>query len=681
LSEEVNDFEHDKRAMSKLKKQILGKDAELKRVKAELEQAKSDRPSRPTSIEASISASDVSRISQIQQELDKLQQSFQDFQSNPQAQDDGFVPGDDDDQWSAVPRNAQRGPPSDSGDTIPIYEDDTEALSSTRNLSNEDLARPIHQDEHDAALMGLELASARQAKQSFLRNQGSFRRSLDANEIHFADSPAKRQPELSSPGPKVPLELQRALSKQLKAANARADDAQLALAALEGEVRAVCSTFSDDDTALAGLKAMADHFLSVRLELERLMPGETTLGLHENAKLFPELVRKIQNIMTELSNKNSELQSLNTQKQNLKGNFDHSLHALDKANGKIAELNETIEKMSEEMLESRIRAKKAEERCEERDNDNEKLRESLLKYQNEVKRLESLITTMEAEHRVALSDVQTESMQLRERAGIMEAQVASETTGRRKAEESAVSRLRKIQDLEEKLNDARARAQEVEQQLNGRVTSLTAALVSATEETERLKKLLKKCEKKYRDEVYRGSAVVQELRDEMVKAAMRVTEGSKAHRRKSKVELANYELFSDDVMAETEEDGAQPMTPSSVVRFADYSEVRDLGEEDGESVDDGGENESLERAAVDEDHVPGSVEVARGKKKSVLLTSDLDVTKMSKKGKRRYDSGVGFGDSDVEEDAMLDDSGLATPDLSSDAGMEMDDTNQAQMAF
>lgn len=669
LSEEVNDFEHEQREMARLRKEIQAKDEEAKRLRAELEQSRSKSTS-PRSTKAVDPETASIRINEIESELDQLRRSFQEFHDNPTNFEDEGIGAGSEQPWDDVPRGSSSGPRSEGGDTIQIYEDSIDPFSSTQQLSS----NFAHQDAQDAAIMGLELESARRAKQSLL---GSFSRrtTLDASELHFADSPGKPIAHAPSPMPKVSTDLYTALSKELKAADSRAEDAELALESVEGEIRVLCSAFCDGDSH-AKLTSLANHFRSIRLEFENIMPGESALSLNDNASLLPEIVSKLKGVIAELSEKSTELQNMRAQERTLRGNFDHSLQALEKATAKVKTLEDDVDKMSGEMLEIRIRAKKAEDSRDEARQDNDKLRVAMESYRRDITQLESLIQTMEAEHRVALEDVRNETKSAREE---MEARASAEKLGRQKAEESAVGRLKKIQELEEKLQDAKERAERVGQELEGnveglkrRVGSMSLALQTANEEASRLRKLLKKCEKKYRDEVYRGEELVAKTRADMIKAAAKVIEDGKAHGRKSKVAFANWELESDDVM--TDEHGV-PMTPSSVVRFADYSEVRDLGEQDGED-----EEEEVEECE-DDDHVPGSVEVARGKKKSVQLTpAAIRVTSKTVKGKRRYDSGIGINDSSDVED--IDDSGLVTPDLSSD-GMEMDggDPEVVGMAF
>ena len=668
LAEEVEGFEQEKKQMKELQKEIEAKDAELKSLKSQV--FKPNPRHQHTSLspirEVPIVPIDE-RINDVEAELSLLRRSFQEFDETdkPSHDDDEGIFGGSDD-WSDVPRTTTSGPRSDSGDTIQIYEDDTSSrYPSTIHLSSSS-------DAHDAATMSVELASARQAKKTFL--QSSFGRgSLDASEIHFADSPTKPTVHISSPMPKVNGHVLSSLNKQLKAATARAEDAELALEALEGEVRALSSGFTDDQDAMEGLRALADHFRQIRLELERLLPGEIALSLDATHALLPELTSQLKDVLGQLGQRSLELQNLRNQERTLRGNFDQTARICQAAQKKIDELEKALDECAESSLDARVRANHAEKVRDERDRDNECLRGSLETYRHEVGRLEHLIGTMEAEHRIALNDVRNDASASREE---LEAKAAAEITGRRAAEESAVSRLRKIQELEEKLQHAKERASEVEQSLqqdvdglNSRLSNVSTALVSANQETDKLRKLLHKCEQKYRDEVFRGEETVRVMRDEMMKAATRVMASSKGYRRASKVSLANWELESDDV--DMDENGL-PMTPSSTVRFADYSDVQELEYSDDIDHDENelDVDETEEREESGDECVPGSVETARGKKKSVPLTP-FNIA-ANRKGRRKYDSGIGIDDTMGESDLDIDDSGLATPDLSSEADAEME---------
>ncbi|KPI45803.1 uncharacterized protein AB675_805 [Cyphellophora attinorum] len=670
MAEEVEayyrDKKQDKQQVKDMQAQIDAKDAELKALKFKVaDTAKPTRSLSPVREEAETSPTLDPRIADVEEELSLLRRSFQEFEEAniPSLADDdeGIFGGSDD--WIDVPRDSSSGPRSESGDTIQIYEDhDSVQHPSTTRLSSIN-------DAQDATTMGLELASARQAKKSFL--QSSFgRRSLDASDIQFADSPSKPTAHVSSPMPKVNGDVLAMLNKQLKAANAHADDTELALQALEGEVRALSSGFTDDQDALTALKALADHFRSVRLELERLLPGEIPIGLTANHALLPELTKKLKDALGQLAQRTSELQNLRNQEKTLRGNFDQTTIACHAAQKKADELEKSFDELNETLLNERLRASRAEGERNQIDRDNTTLRCSLDSYRQEVSRLEGLIVTMEAEHQLALKDMRSQND---EKITELEAKAAAETTGRRAAEDSAVSRLRKIQELEDKLQQAKEHAAEVESSLHqeidnldSRVSSSSKALAVAEQEVNRLRKLLKKVEKKYRDEVFRGEEVVRETREDIMNAAARFMARSKSHRRTSKVSLANWELESDDLQMD---EAGLPMTPSSTVRFADYSEVRDLVSSDFDEE---------EVAESDDEYVPGSVETVRGKKRSVPLTP-AQTLGGKRKSRRKYDSGIGIDDGMSDDEGDLDDSGLATPDLSSEADIEMD--SRSRMKF
>lgn len=649
LSEEINDYEADKRTNAQLRKELKEKNTELQRLQAGLDAAKTSTKAQRASVSEIAAAQ--SRVAEVEEELDTLRRSFGLSETLPQTNE----------TWDHIHRTGN-GPNSEGGDTILIYEDDADPYVE----QNED-AQPNPQDQADAALMGLELESARKAKQSMLSSFSRTNRSF-TNDLDFADSPSKPQDTTTSAAPPTtPPTLHHNLSKQLKATISRAEDAELALTALEGEVRALGFTSTPSTSVSASLTALADHFRSIRLELERLMPGETTISLSNNAELCPELMRRITSLISKLHSREAELKSLRNQERSLKGNFDHALLAAHKADAKIKDLEKALDQMAEESMETRMRAQEFQRQCDESTKDNEKLQAALEKYRGEVKRLEDLIEKTEGEHQIAMQQVKEESSSAWERVDEMEAKVSAEETGRRKAEESAVSRLKRIQDLEAALQEAREWAEKVQERLttaedqqtlrteekgalNARISGLATALASANAEVEKLRQTNMRLEQQYRTEVAQGEQTVSRMHEELIKAATRITEAGKGYKRGSKVRLANWELGSDDV--DVDERG-MPMTPVSVVRFAEESE------------EFGGESDSL----------PGSVQIQRGKHTRAefkkLLTPEMSAR--AKKGRRRYDSGIGM--SPLTESAAEGDSGIGstTPELSSEADVEMED--------
>ncbi|RMD43892.1 hypothetical protein DV735_g1267, partial [Chaetothyriales sp. CBS 134920] len=626
LSEVVNDYQSEKRENTHLRHEIRRKDEQLKQMRQQLEAAKRQ----PQTGEQAVQTEAVqSRVDEVEEELSRLRRSFG-LDTEPEVLVDI--------SWDHVPRRGG-GPRSAGGDTIPIFED--EAADPLPAAPSPPLPLVPVEDRVEATLMSLELSSARQAKEdmlhSFSRNSGSF----DTDDLlNFAD--VASGPEGSAGNRRRRMNVQE-IRKQLTLAKSRADDAELALTALEGEVRALGFTQDADAPASAGLAALADHFRAIRLDLEHLMPGETAISF-DNAALLPEMVKKLKQLAHQLAARDAELQSLRSQEKSLRGNFDHAIIAAGKAQSKVRELEKSIDDAAEETLYMRMKNQQLARDLNERQSDVEKLQAALDKYRQEVQRLEALINQVEDDHKKAMATVQASAQGWETTASDMEAKAAAETLGRRKAEESAVKRLAKIQELEDALNRAKEQAeetgerlQEVEErsmrhheqvgQLNVRNSNLSTALTSAEAEIAKLKAINQKLEERYRNEVESGRQAVEKMQHEVIKAATRISEQGKGYRRSSKVRLANWELESDDYPV------VDAGSPTSV-------------------------------------HVPGSVEMVRGRKRPPG-TPALGVRK---RGRRRYDSGIGMdscGDESEVEVVGVDDSGLASPDLSADGDVDM----------
>ena len=626
LSEEMNEYEADKLKQSKttLLKQMKEKDIELQRLRAEVN---TDRAQHNFGAEP---LSSQERVEEIEAELEQLRQSF-----NLEDADMAV-------QWDDVPTNVRTGPLSDSGDTIRIYEDDNDAGMENTAVT-----------DSDGLTMGLELESARQAKRDLLQ---ASRRSSISFEMHFDDSPVRRRTTTRSP-PATPRTLYHQTSKQLKATTSRAEDAEVALQSLENEVQAL--GFAQDHAGSSGaVTAIANHFRQARLELERLVPGETVSGF-ENAKLLPEMLEKLKQLAQLVGDREAELKTIRDQQRTLKGNFDHAIIAAEKANARVKDLETSIDNGADDMLHARMRAQALEKDCQEKDRNVASLSNALSKYREDVTRLEELVQQMESEHTVYVQEAQ-QAMMMRFEHNIsdLEAKIAAETRGRQAAEESSISRLDRIKELEVALTTANTHAADVERQiatmemrvqlssnnhaeevgaLNARISTLSTALASANAEVDKLKVTKAKLEERVRAEVEQGARTLENIQNDLIKNVQKTYENKKSYIRGAKVRIANWELEHDD---DSLGDDVGPMTPASLVRFADME---------------------------DNDHVEGSVEMSRGRKHR--RTPGLGI---KRHGRRRYDSGIGM-DSLGEVDEDDNQQGLLTPELSSEPDIEVAD--------
>lgn len=638
----MNQYMADRKTKRLLQKEIDEKDAELQRLRVELDAAKAQPllPQQDSTFDPPVSSQQ--RVDEVEAELEALRRSFaaddEDDLVDLHSRADQAQPVH---SWSHVPHTS--GPTSDGGDTILIHEDDD---------ADVDMARfPSHQlTNSDAMNMGLELQAARAAKSTLL---GSFR-SANTNALstfHFADSPAHRQTEPDAASttstfqiPDTPQTLYYDISKQLKAATNRAEEAELALTALDVEITNIGFGNPDTDDTLSMVSAIATHFRTARLELERLVPGENTAGF-DNPAVLPQLLTKLRQLADRLKAKEAEVRAASDQHHNLKGNFEKAIIAAEKANEEAKRLESALDTAVEESLHVRMRSQELERDLEEKQRNVSSLGVALDKYRSDISRLEALI-----------NDLQTEYTSKDEKFEELEARVASETSGRRAAEDSAVQRLARINELESALASSRRCAADLESQLtrlqsssstgmenstavsssqqhaieitalNARISSMATALASANAEVEKLRVTKSKLEERVRSEVDRAAASLQ---DYVVRSTAKGYEAHKKYVIGAKVRIANWQLEEDDDYEPlgSEDSGCAVRTPRSAssgsaasVRFAEWAEVETVERADeydeypeperNDNDDDGSANESESVS------VPGSVEIYRGRSRS-----------------------------------------------------------------
>ncbi|KAL2421230.1 hypothetical protein ABEF95_006812 [Exophiala dermatitidis] len=638
LSDEMNQFYADQKANDALQRELDSKDAELKKLKAKLEEVRRSSASLQT-----IPTSSQEHVRHLESEIAHLEQSVSFSSANSTSRPQG---------------SPTRGSPepTEEGDIFQIYEDEDEDENS---VNHDQLA-----DGEAALTMGLELESARQAKEALFRSsQGS-----STSDVHFEDSPV-RPSSMRRSMPRSPRDFYHDLSKQLKAATNRAEEAELALEVLNTEIKSLGFPCNDDGSTEC-ISNIKHHFQQMRLDLEHVVPGETA-GSFDNARLIPELISKLKMLAQRVRDREAELKSMRDQQRCLKGNFDHAIIAAEKANNRVKELEDVIDKNAEDMLHQRMRAQALERETKELESNNRSLINAIEKYREEVKRLEELVQLIEAEQASRLQGVRAATVaELNQQISDMEAKVAAESRGRRAAEESAVDRLRRINELEADMSTARQRSEDVREKLsaleaqlassnrsreeevgglNSRISSLSTALCSANAEIDKLRKINVKLEDRYRSEVEHSTQAVERMQTECIRSATKISEERKSYIRAAKVRYANWELESDDLVSDPV---VGPMTPASIVRFSDVADIE---------------------GAEDDDHVPGSVEMSRGKSRRRQTGSGLGITPttgiMKKRGRRRYDSGIGMESlSEVEED----NADMMTRDLSSDPDVDVD---------
>ncbi|KIW84527.1 hypothetical protein Z517_03777 [Fonsecaea pedrosoi CBS 271.37] len=638
LSDEMNRYHAEHKSKDDLQRRLEQKNKELQALKDALEASKL----REVSLLQCDPVGSQQRITELEAEVAELTQ---------RSNDDDFGPG-----GTSSPRF------SDGDEGFHIHEDDS--------AGNENHTTDVEDD----AAVGLELESARQEKQALFRSsQGSF-----TSTIHFADSPA-RSFSASQTNPHRPEIPTQEISKELHAAINRAEEAELALQTLTTEIKSLGFPCDSDDAneCIAGIKT---HFRNMRFELERAVPGETVMSLNY-VRLMPEMLSKLKAIARQVRDRETELKSMREQQRSLRGNFDHALVAAEKANNRIKELEDAIDKNAEEMLEQRMRAQALEREAAEHEANKQRLIAAMEKLRREVKRQEDLFELVEAEQASRLQDVRAATTaEFAQQLSDLDAKVAAETRGRRAAEESAVERLKKINELESALSAARQYSEDTKEQLENLKSQLSvsdrehqAEVEALNARVQKLKNINTQLEANWKDESAMNEEILRRNHQDQLRTHMQFEKDIKKYIRGAKVRHANWELESDDMRSDEIPGGEGPMTPASVVRFSEFSQVDDT---DSDHADD---------------HVQGSVELSRGKKhrrhhrsSSILLPSASASAFpaagiLKKRGRRRYDSGIGMDSlSEAEDDDVADDvdanmqqNGVMTPDLSSE-GEEID---------
>ena len=206
--------------------------------------------------------------------------------------------------------------------------------------------------------------------------------------------------------------------------------------------------------------AHAEIFRTARLDLEYLFPGEIALGLiPEDPKPMLDImldrirILKAQTLLAEDTASTTKQQESNLRKQ-----FNAVLEQLDRARNYADGLStqSSNEKARADASQARAQACESdvqaatsrlialEKVCDEKDRSITKLQEALESYRVEVGKLEMLITRMEDEHNVAMSNLRAE---MDEAVADLECHVVAETTGRREAEQEIEEKNERIKEL------------------------------------------------------------------------------------------------------------------------------------------------------------------------------------------------------------------------------------------
>ena len=204
-----------------------------------------------------------------------------------------------------------------------------------------------------------------------------------------------------------------------------------------------------------------DVFRSARLSLEYLFPGEITLGLRtqDPKPIVNTMLERLQSLKARMLIAEDAAKTSNTQESNMRNQFNLMLQQLGRAQTHAEAINT-------EHIKEKARAEEAEKHAkyfreglnraqgeiqtlqtdtDEKERSRQKLQDALGTYRDEVGRLETLITEVEAGNKATISEMQ---YTMDEAVADLECELAAETIGRRKAEQEVVDRGERIKELE-----------------------------------------------------------------------------------------------------------------------------------------------------------------------------------------------------------------------------------------
>lgn len=368
-------------------------------------------------------------------------------------------------------------------------------------------------------------------------------------------------------------------------------------------------------------------FRSARLALEYLFPGESSLGLtiEDPGVIINKLLDHLRSLKAQTILAENAASTSKSQEANLRYQFNAVLQQLDRARTHADGLSARIvsEKARSDGLERKAqrlgigvelgtqRVKGLEADLDEKERSIQKLQDALETYRIEVGKLETLVTKLEKEHIIVISNFKTE---MKETVSDLECRVAAETTGRRAAENAAVERgerIKQLEGLESELKGAVSEKQKIIRDLerdickeqDGREREIGSLNVQIGELTTNLQEVIGDLAKveaeknrllgRVEEEKAAGIRAVDAVQQEMARCIERVENVQDVHTRD--VQSRGAEV--------AEHRGL--LTPVSACKFKD---------------------------------VEGYVEVRRGKAKD----------------RKRPDSGIGILDERDEEDLMVD---------------------------
>lgn len=592
LSDEMNQYEQEKREIAKHNNAIQRKDAELAALRKELNAVRDRKCDTEENTDAARTASLI-QIENLEAEICRLREELSKSATHSPTDCDNAADGDedtiminacdpDDDDDSVIVSNS---PKFRNIDYFPSPVSDRLSPLASRYMDADASAQadiPGPKGESEILALSHDLEVAKKEKRELFN---AFR-ALPA----LDGMPNRDIWRLTSPPPDfldqiVPI---------LTAALTRASDAARTLDSVRQNLSNLGFQGNNADDVISEMRS---RFRSARLELERAAPGETAnANLEDGSATLSALVKRVKLVVEKLEEEQKRHHGSLGREKALRGQFDALLVRNEEASKKIGDLEEAISISSDNILNTTTRMEQLERDGKEQAVEIERLNAALNKYCDEVRRLEALVTSLEAENTASKERHSKEVSDL-------ETKIASEERVRRAAESLVAEHESRIRELDEIVQDnriyicdliAKVEALEREHQramesqrrkaatqqqhhehemgsMNVRISELSTSLEGAKSEVAKLRQRNSGLEEQLQLEIKAKNDLIHEWISNQAQLLAAAKETINAERRSAKIREANRELLSDDLQSNP---GSEPITPVSMTKYVDVEAGR-----------------------------------------------------------------------------------------------------------
>lgn len=378
----------------------------------------------------------------------------------------------------------------------------------------------------------------------------------------------------------------------LMATLARASDATSSLELVKQELSKLGFPGNNPSDIISDMRS---RFLTARIELARTIPGETPQTGADNANsTLGALVKRVELLVKDIGDERNRHDGSLGRERALRGKFSTLLARYEDASKKIKDLEQASLVSASDMLHTRMRMQELESEGKEQALGIDRLNTALEKYHEEVKSLETLVTSVE-EDKASINE--RYSLQVSE----LESKVANEEKARCAAESTVSERDTRIQKLEQTVESNRIRScgltaagkslarerqlaleglqektaeqqQQYEQEIgtmNVRISELNTALQETRSEVEKLHRSNTALEEELRLEIEARDNLLNKWAADQARSFALMEETVATERRKAKVRAANFHMRIDNIQSDSSIMPSEPITPVSLPRQVD----------------------------------------------------------------------------------------------------------------